>query len=109
MCPPANKLTLTPSFIIETCHSAALCAHISHRAKIKVDDFKFALRKDPKKLGRVTELLTMDKSIKNARKAFDDQEGVLGKEKAGVKREVDGGGDGGPVKKVKREGRSAGG
>lgn len=74
---------ITTSFIIETCHSAALCAQISHRAKIKVDDFKFALRKDPKKLGRVTELLSMDRTIKKARKAFDDEgEGAVGKEKS---------------------------
>lgn len=68
------------SFIIETCHEAAACASYSRRAKIKVDDFKFMLRRDPKKLGRVTDLLNLEKEFKAKRKAFDTDEGVLGKE-----------------------------
>ena len=65
-------------YIIETCHAAAQCAAYSHRQKIKVDDFKFALRKDPKKLGRVTELLQMDKDIRRARKIAEvDEEAVM--------------------------------
>ena len=59
-------------FIIETCHAAALSASYSRRQKIKVDDFKFALRRDPKKLGRVEELLAMTKVIQDARKQFDE-------------------------------------
>ena len=39
---------------------------------LEVDDFKFALRRDPRKLGRVEELLMMSKVIADARKAFDD-------------------------------------
>jgi len=42
-----------------------------------VDDFKFALRKDPKKLGRVTELLALDKDIKKKRKAFEVEDEVV--------------------------------
>ena len=42
------------------------------RAKIKVDDFKFALRKDPKKLARVDELLFMAEDIARARGKRDD-------------------------------------
>ena len=69
---------IVTDYIIETCHSAAQCAAYSHRQKIKVDDFKFALRKDPKKLGRVTELLQMDKDIKRARKIAEvDEEQVM--------------------------------
>lgn len=65
-------------YIIETCHAAAQCAAYSHRQKIKVDDFKFALRKDPKKLGRVTELLQMEKDIRRARKIAEvDEESVM--------------------------------
>lgn len=65
-------------YIIETCHAAAQCAAYSHRQKIKVDDFKFALRKDQKKLGRVTELLQMDKDIRRARKIAEvDEEAVM--------------------------------
>ncbi|KAF2231241.1 TFIID-18kDa-domain-containing protein [Viridothelium virens] len=58
-------------FIIETCHEAALCASYSRRAKIKVDDFKFTLRKDGKKLGRVADMLARDAEIKNQRRGFD--------------------------------------
>lgn len=75
-----RPLLKTNSFIIETCHAAAQCAATSHRAKIKVDDFKFALRKDPKKLGRVTELLAMDKDIRKKRKAFDYEDEAVAKE-----------------------------
>nr|POE75772.1 transcription initiation factor tfiid subunit 13 [Quercus suber] len=42
-------------FIIETCHTAALCASYSRRQKIKVDDFKWVLRRDEALLGRVLE------------------------------------------------------
>lgn len=38
------------------------------------------LRKDPKKLGRVTELLNLDKELKKKRKAFDVEDDQLGKE-----------------------------
>ncbi|KAK8197686.1 transcription initiation factor IID, 18kD subunit-domain-containing protein [Phyllosticta capitalensis] len=67
-------------FIIETCHEAALCASYSRRAKIKVDDFKFILRKDPVKLGRVTELLNKEKEIRTQRKVFAVDDEQIGKE-----------------------------
>ena len=70
-------------YIIETCHAAAQCAAYSHRQKIKVDDFKFALRKDPKKLGRVTELLQMEKDIKRARKIAEVDEESIAKGEGG--------------------------
>ena len=44
------------------------------RLKVKVDDFKHALRKDPKKLGRLEELLYLETVIKEARKTFDEKE-----------------------------------
>lgn len=75
---------IVTDFIIETCHSAAQCASYSHRAKIKVDDFKFALRKDPKKLGRVNELLGLEKEIKRNRKAFDVEDQIVAKEGKGA-------------------------
>ncbi|EON62884.1 hypothetical protein W97_02109 [Coniosporium apollinis CBS 100218] len=71
---------IVTDFIIETCHEAAQSAAYARRAKIKVDDFKFMLRKDPKKLGRVTELLNLDKELKKKRKAFDVEDDQLGKE-----------------------------
>ena len=65
---------ITTDFIIETCHAAASVAAYSRRQKIKVNDFKFVLRKDPAKLGRVQELFRMDREIKKNRKAFNVEE-----------------------------------
>ncbi|CAJ0874299.1 13619_t:CDS:2 [Entrophospora sp. SA101] len=39
--------------------------------KVNVEDFKFILRNDPKKLSRVEELLYMEQDIKRARQSFD--------------------------------------
>jgi transcription initiation factor TFIID subunit 13 len=65
-------------YIIEMCHSAAHLASHARRNKVKVDDFKFALRRDPKKLGRVQELLHMTQVIKRAREQFDEKIGAGG-------------------------------
>ncbi|KAK9473841.1 transcription initiation factor IID, 18kD subunit-domain-containing protein [Dipodascopsis tothii] len=62
-------------YIIDMCHEAARMARTTNRNKVKVDDFKFALRKDYKKLGRVEELQRLSKEIHEARKTFDDSEG----------------------------------
>lgn len=58
-------------FIIETCHAAALSASYSRRQKIKVDDFKFVLRKDERLLGRVLEQMARERRLKDQRKAMD--------------------------------------
>ena len=106
-------------YIIETCHEAASVAHHARRAKIKLDDFKFMLRRDTGKLGRVSEMLETDKELKRKRKAFDTDEGaVIGKgdgagENAGEEGEKNGADskaksdagreDGGAAKKRKSE------
>ncbi|USP76807.1 uncharacterized protein yc1106_04081 [Curvularia clavata] len=64
-------------YIIETCHEAASVAHHARRAKIKLDDFKFMLRRDTGKLGRVSEMLETDKELRKKRKAFDTDEGAV--------------------------------
>ena len=74
---------IVTDFIIETCHQAARNATYSNRQKIKVDDFKFAIRNDEALLGRVQELLSMDKELKEARKQIDD---VMTEGKAGLER-----------------------
>ncbi|KAF2108159.1 transcription initiation factor IID, 18kD subunit-domain-containing protein [Lophiotrema nucula] len=63
-------------YIIETCHEAAAAAHYSKRAKIKLEDFRFMLRGDEGKLGRVSEMLELEKDLKNKRKAFDTNDEV---------------------------------
>lgn len=62
----------------------------TNKGKVKVDDFKFALRKDPKKLARVEELLFMAQDIARARGKGDDlaayaeEEPVNKKQKTGA-------------------------
>lgn len=73
-------------FIIELCHAAARSASVSRRQKIKVEDFKWAVRGDELMLGRVRELLGMDKELKEARKQFSTDEGKVGLERGGRKR-----------------------
>lgn len=77
---------IVTDFILEMCHGAAQCASYARRQKIKVDDFRFALRRDPNKLGRVQELLRMERELKEARKAFDQNDDqVANLKEAGAK------------------------
>ena len=64
-------------FIIETCHYAALSASYSRRQKIKVEDFKWVLRKDERMLGKALESLWREKRIRDDRKmaGFEDLAG----------------------------------
>jgi transcription initiation factor TFIID subunit 13 len=71
---------IATDYIIEACHEAEMHARHAGRAKIKVDDFQFALRGDAKKLGRVQELLDMEKRIKRDRQAFNTDEGKVTRE-----------------------------
>lgn len=59
-------------FITEFCHEAARAA--GSRQKVRIDDFKFVLRHDAKKLGRVEELLSLQKEIAKAKKLFDEED-----------------------------------
>ncbi|KAL6707134.1 hypothetical protein ACN47E_004681 [Coniothyrium glycines] len=77
-------------YIIETCHEAASVAHHARRAKVKLDDFKFMLRRDTGKLGRVSEMLETDKELKRKRKAFDTDEGAVMADKGDAAVEGDG-------------------
>ena len=98
-------------FVLEICHNAQQYANYSRRQKIKVDDFRFALRRDPNKLGRVQELWRMDRVLKEARKAFDQNDDQVAnlKDAAGRKglddtgESVDGAGAGG--KKARGRGK----
>ncbi|MCJ1481809.1 Transcription initiation factor TFIID subunit 13 [Schaereria dolodes] len=79
---------IVTDFIIETCHQAARSASYSRRQKIKVDDFKFAIRNDEALLGRVQDLLGMDKELKEAKKLFDVEEGRAGLERGKIEKEA---------------------
>jgi len=95
---------IVTDFIIETCHQASRSASYSNRQKIKVDDFKFAIRGNEAMLGRVQELLGMDKELREARKQFDIPEGKAGLEKGKGGKEGRGRGRGRP-RGSGREGR----
>lgn len=82
--PPSLPTTLSTldeiltDFIIETCHAAATCASYSRRQKIKMEDFRFVLRRNGAFLGRVAEQMARERWIKNQRKMVDFEE--IGKE-----------------------------
>ncbi|KAJ5248753.1 Transcription initiation factor TFIID subunit 13 [Penicillium chermesinum] len=76
---------IVTDFILELCHGAAQVAHHARRQKIKVDDFRFALRRDSSKLGRVQELLRMERELKEARRAFDSNDDKIAKDAASKK------------------------
>ncbi|OUM55095.1 hypothetical protein BVG19_g4577 [[Candida] boidinii] len=61
------------SYLIDVTLEANKFRLASNRTKLKLDDFKFALRKDPTKLGRLVYLFHKTKSIAKAKKLLDDQ------------------------------------
>ncbi|KAI5481949.1 transcription initiation factor TFIID subunit 13 [Pseudohyphozyma bogoriensis] len=67
--PSADTINVMEELLVEHITDVCTQAHriSTNRGKIKVDDFKFALRKDPKKLARVEELLFMSEVIARAR------------------------------------------
>ncbi|GAA5894317.1 uncharacterized protein JCM6883_003784 [Sporobolomyces salmoneus] len=72
--------------ITDICMQASRIA--ASRGKVKLDDFRFALRNDDKKLARLEELLFMQEEIARARRGFEnpmdyavDEENLLEKEK----------------------------
>ncbi|KAL8859559.1 MAG: hypothetical protein Q9178_003958 [Gyalolechia marmorata] len=77
---------ITTDFIIETCHAASRHATLNGRQKVKLEDFKFVVRKDDRLLGRMTELIGMEKELKEARKGFNTDEGKVGLERSGPKK-----------------------
>lgn len=54
-----------------------------------MDDFRFALRRDANKLGRVQELLRMERELKEARKAFDQNDDQVANLKDAGKKKMD--------------------
>ncbi|GLA21065.1 hypothetical protein AnigIFM62618_010039 [Aspergillus niger] len=96
---------IVTDFVLEMCHGAAQYASYSRRQKIKVDDFRFALRRDPNKLGRVQELLRMERELKEARKAFDQNDDQVGNLKDAGKKGLEELGESVDGKKSKGKGK----
>lgn len=72
--PAPDTIAMMEELVID--HITDICMQAnrvsSNRGKIKVDDFRFALRNDPKKLSRLDELLFMQEEIARARRGFDN-------------------------------------
>ncbi|PYH95829.1 TFIID-18kDa-domain-containing protein [Aspergillus ellipticus CBS 707.79] len=96
---------IVTDFVLEMCHGAAQYASYSRRQKIKVDDFRFALRRDANKLGRVQELLRMERELKEARKAFDQNDDQVGNLKDAGKKGLEEVGESVDGKKSKGKGK----
>lgn len=62
---------LLTDFITELCFEAHRSAQLSGRQKIKLDDIKFACRKNPQYLGKIEETLQKKDGIDKARKLID--------------------------------------
>jgi len=58
-------------FITELCFEAHRSAQLSGRQKIKLDDIKFACRKNPTFLGKIEEVFGKKTEIDEARKTLD--------------------------------------
>lgn len=63
---------LVIDYITDMCQKASSVAE--NRGKVRVEDFKFVLRNDAKKLARVEELLYMSEDIRRAKQLFDKEE-----------------------------------
>jgi len=62
---------LLVDFITEMCFEAHRSAQLAGRQKIKLDDIKFACRKNPEYLGKIEEMIQKKAEIEKARKAVD--------------------------------------
>ncbi|KAI8070841.1 transcription initiation factor IID, 18kD subunit-domain-containing protein [Gongronella butleri] len=74
--PSADSIALMDDLVID--YISEMCQKVltasETRGRIRVEDFKFVLRKDPKKLARVEELLYMNEDIRRAKQLFDESE-----------------------------------
>lgn len=70
---------LLTDFITETCFEAHRSAQLAGRQKIKLDDIKFACRKNPLYLGKIQETLDKKAEIDAARKLLDQNDDKITK------------------------------
>ncbi|KAG0659016.1 hypothetical protein C6P46_005401 [Rhodotorula mucilaginosa] len=70
--PAPDTIAMMEELVIDHITDIATNRVSTNRGKIKVDDFRFALRNDPKKLSRLDELLFMQEEIARARRGFDN-------------------------------------
>ncbi len=65
---------LLTDFITELCFETGRSAQVAGRQKIKLDDVKFACRKNPVYLGKIKEVLEKKTEIEKARKLVDQND-----------------------------------
>jgi len=70
---------LLTDFITELCFEAHRSAQLSGRQKIKLDDIKFACRKNPNYLGKMQQMQSSRTLIENARKLVDQNDDKITK------------------------------
>ncbi|KAF8855088.1 putative transcription initiation factor TFIID subunit 13 [Acephala macrosclerotiorum] len=70
---------LITDFITEVCFEAHRSAALQNRQKIKLDDIKFACRKNPMYLGKIEEVSQKKVEIEAARKLLDQNDDKITK------------------------------
>jgi transcription initiation factor TFIID subunit 13 len=70
---------LITDFITELCFEAHRSASLAGRQKIKLDDIRFACRKNPMYLGRIEDMLEKKKDIDLTRKIVNPDDDKLAK------------------------------
>ena len=63
---------LVVQYLADICADATRVAQNSSRSRVKLEDFKFVLRRDPVKLARAEELISTNKVITEAKKQFNE-------------------------------------
>lgn len=64
---------ITVNYLIDIFNETLKSAEVHGRNRIKLEDLKFAVRKDPRKLNRIDEIFTNLKIIATNRKGFDSK------------------------------------
>jgi len=72
-------------FITEICFEAGRAAQVAGRQKTKLDDIKFACRKNPQYLGKIEEIFSKKDDIDRAKKLFNEHDDKLTKANAVVR------------------------
>lgn len=61
------------TYLIDVVMEANKVRQIHGRGRLRAEDIKFAVRRDPVKLGRIEDLQAMDREISRAKKMFDEE------------------------------------
>lgn len=65
---------IVTAYLGDICTAAVKSSQNRQRTKVRLEDFKFALRHDPVKLARAEELIKTSKVIVEAKKQFNDND-----------------------------------